>query len=137
MTTTSTLKTEKDNPNTPLWTDGGGTILCSPHAGNYLTSAIDARPRARTHRTPLGTWDLMTSEEVAVLRLEFGPLICETCHGPFVPPPEVGDRVAVTFDRSWGEGRVVGIDEEPLRWVVLLDNKRRVSLRRYEIEAAP
>lgn len=59
-----------------LWTDDGGQILCADHAGGYLTSAIAARPRARQHRTPLGTWDRVTAVEIAADPTLW---ICETC----------------------------------------------------------
>ena len=57
---------------TILWVSDNGDVLCANHAGSYLYSAIQARPMARTHRTPLGTWDACTSEML-------GGLPCSSC----------------------------------------------------------
>lgn len=61
---------------TTLWSNDNGSLVCERHAGNYLTAAIEARPRAHTHRTPLGTWDVV---DMADLTAEF------TAHG--LPAP--------------------------------------------------
>jgi hypothetical protein len=41
-----------------LWVSDGGDVLCDEHAGAYLRSSIQAKPKAKSHRTPLGTWDM-------------------------------------------------------------------------------
>jgi hypothetical protein len=64
--------------NTTHWSDDNGRITCSAHAGNYLTSAIQAKPNAKKHRTPMGTWEYMNIIEVAEFLAEFG-VPCETC----------------------------------------------------------
>jgi hypothetical protein len=64
--------------NTTHWSDDNGRITCSDHAGNYLQSAITAKPKAKKHRTPMGTWEYMNSLEVAVFTAECG-IPCETC----------------------------------------------------------
>lgn len=63
-----------------LWSNDNGEISCAQHGGSYLRSAIAARPRARAHRTPLGTWERLTAGEVAELARMVGrPVGCETC----------------------------------------------------------
>jgi hypothetical protein len=64
--------------NTTHWSDDNGRITCSAHAGNYLTSAIQAKPKTKKHRTPIGTWEKLDSLEVAMFMAEFG-YCCETC----------------------------------------------------------
>lgn len=62
------------------WFNDNGSICCEEHAGSYLTAAIEARPRAKSHRTPLGTWELMPADEVAeFLQYTEGKPVCETC----------------------------------------------------------
>lgn len=71
------------------WEDDNGGITCVAHAGNYLRSAIERDPLARTarsHRTPLGTYRRMTKTEVAdfqeFLAVECNIItesICEQC----------------------------------------------------------
>ena len=65
---------------TQLWCNDNGAICCTEHAGSYLRSAITARPKARTHRTPLGTWEQMTFGDIADFINETGmKVLCETC----------------------------------------------------------
>lgn len=61
-----------------FWANDNGAICCQDHAGHYLSSAISARPRAKTHRTPLGTYELLNNLEVTFLSTEYGE-ICENC----------------------------------------------------------
>ena len=62
-----------------LWAnETSGNITCQDHAGGYLTAAIGARPKARTHSTPLGKWVAMSPEWVADMVAEFGS-ICDGC----------------------------------------------------------
>ena len=70
------------------WCDDNGALTCENHAGSYLRASISASPRKRTHRTPLGTWELLTDDEVAEMRDLFRESIpgrtevCEMCdHG--------------------------------------------------------
>lgn len=66
------------NTYTSYWINDNGAIVCHDHAGNYLQSGIKARPKAKSHRTPLGRWELLTDEEVN----EWGNglrHLCETC----------------------------------------------------------
>jgi len=66
--------------NRTMWIDDNGRILCAQHAGSYLRTAIDARPRARTHRTPIGTWDRMDAMFIEEWEREIGaPPSCESC----------------------------------------------------------
>lgn len=65
---------------THLWCNDNGTIYCAEHAGSYLRSAITARPKAKTHRTPLGNWVQMDGFDIAVFIAETGiTVLCETC----------------------------------------------------------
>lgn len=59
-----------------LWAGDDGTVLCTAHAGMYLSTAVQQRPAARSHRTPLGTWDRLTKAEIASDPEVF---VCETC----------------------------------------------------------
>lgn len=67
------------------WMDDNGQTVCDEHAGSYLRSAIEARPKARTHHTPLGMWEQMTDEDVSeftAMLAEHGIArthVCETC----------------------------------------------------------
>jgi len=64
----------------PLWSNDNGEISCAEHGGSYLRSAITARPKARAHRTPLGTWERLTRADLAELARMVGrPVGCETC----------------------------------------------------------
>lgn len=62
-----------------LWAnETNGTVSCHDHAGAYLESAITARPKAKTHSTPLGVWYVMPADEVANMTAEFG-VLCDGC----------------------------------------------------------
>lgn len=70
------------------WCDDNGMLTCEDHAGSYLRSAITASPRRTSHRTPLGTWELLTADEVTEMRNLFSEYgtnrteVCEMCdHG--------------------------------------------------------
>lgn len=63
-----------------LWSNDNGEISCAEHGGSYLRSGISARPNARAHRTPLGTWERVTRADLAELERMVGrPVGCETC----------------------------------------------------------
>lgn len=65
---------------TRLWANDNGAIVCEEHAGAYLRSAIEARPKARTHKTPLGTNYMMTDAEVAeFMEACEVTVVCESC----------------------------------------------------------
>lgn len=51
-----------------LWVSNGGVITCANHGGAYLQAAVEARPKARRHTTPLDVWDLMLTPEGGDLR---------------------------------------------------------------------
>jgi len=55
-----------------LWVSDNGDVTCAEHAGMYLRSSIEAKPKAQSHRTPLGTWDAYASNLL-------GGLPCSTC----------------------------------------------------------
>lgn len=66
------------------WTDDNGAITCEAHAGNYLTCGIAASPKATEHHTPLGTFELLTDDEVVEFQAFLderlgGGSPCETC----------------------------------------------------------
>jgi hypothetical protein len=55
--------------NQRLWISDNGDAVCEEHAGMYLRSSIQRKPKAIKHRTPLDNWSLY-----------FGNLlVCETC----------------------------------------------------------
>jgi hypothetical protein len=60
------------------WTNDGGMSLCNEHAGDYLHSAIQSKPNAKTHRTPMGTWERLTDEDVTYFTGKGIPC-CENC----------------------------------------------------------
>lgn len=60
------------------WSDDNGAICCETHAGAYLTASIGAKPKAKSHRTPLGTYELMSEDDVTYFITECGEP-CETC----------------------------------------------------------
>lgn len=70
-----------------FWENDNGTIYCEEHAGNYLRCGIKAEPKAKTHHTPLGTWTLMSRQDVtdfeAFLLDHYGREVscCEGCRG--------------------------------------------------------
>lgn len=66
------------NTYTTYWSNPNGAIICSNHAGNYLRSAIQAHPKRMEHDTPLGTYELISDEEIEWCEEEFG-YSCETC----------------------------------------------------------
>lgn len=69
-----------EQPAVTLWSNDNGEISCAEHGGSYLRSAISARPAARAHRTPLGTWERLTRADLAELERMMGrPVGCETC----------------------------------------------------------
>jgi len=55
-----------------LWVSDNGSVTCAKHAGTYLQLAIQHRPNAITHKTPLDTWSLYAEHLL-------GGLPCETC----------------------------------------------------------
>ena len=60
------------------WNLTNGQVTCHDHAGAYLTAGITARPKARTHSTPLGKWEVMDPADVADMTAEYGA-ICDGC----------------------------------------------------------
>jgi len=69
------------------WENDQQRVTCVDHAGSYLQASIQQRPRAKTHRTPLGEWMLLSSSDVAEIhemRREFdlptSDSICEICN---------------------------------------------------------
>lgn len=71
-TTSEKVKAQIQVTNERLWVSDNGSVTCDNHAGVYLASEIKAKPKAKSHRTPLGTWDAYA------LNL-LGGLPCETC----------------------------------------------------------
>lgn len=60
------------------WENDNGQAVCSAHAGNYLTTAVEQYPKRKKHVTPLGTWYEMPADEVAYMTETYGGA-CETC----------------------------------------------------------
>lgn len=57
-----------------LWVSDNGDVVCEEHAGMYLRSAIQAKPKATKHDTPLNNWSLYFTN-----LLGGENLVCETC----------------------------------------------------------
>ena len=57
---------------TQLWVSDNGDVTCANHAGVYLSAAIQAKPKAKSHLTPLGSWHSYAS-------IDLGGLPCSTC----------------------------------------------------------
>lgn len=57
-----------------LWVSDNGDVTCDDHAGMYLRCAIEAKPNAKKHRTPLDSWSLYFTN-----LLGGENLVCETC----------------------------------------------------------
>jgi hypothetical protein len=57
-----------------LWVSDNGDAVCEEHAGMYLRSSIQRKPKAIKHRTPLGNWSLYFTHLIGG-----GNLVCETC----------------------------------------------------------
>lgn len=73
-----------------LWISNGGRVACAQHGGGYLEAAIRARPKARTHVTPLDHWTRATAADRAEWLAAVGtPLACETCAEIARPRAEV------------------------------------------------
>ena len=72
MTTSEMVQAQITPSNERLWVSEDGDVTCQNHAGAYLSSAIKAKPKAITHRTPLDTWDAYASNLL-------GGLPCSTC----------------------------------------------------------
>jgi hypothetical protein len=47
-----------------IYLDDNGRRTCADHGGEYLRASIQQNPTARYHHTPLGTWELMTAEQI-------------------------------------------------------------------------
>lgn len=55
-----------------------GSICCEEHTGAYLTASLQAKPKAKTHKTPLGAWQKMDETLVEELSAQYGA-ICDGC----------------------------------------------------------
>ncbi len=60
------------------YTSNGGELICSHHAGAYLTAELTARPNGRKFTTPLGVWERLSFDEVGEMFEQLG-FCCETC----------------------------------------------------------
>jgi hypothetical protein len=66
-----------------LWVSDNGDVICEEHAGVYLKLEIEAKPKAKQHKTPLDNWALYFTH-----LLGGENLVCETCvpwHSPEHP----------------------------------------------------
>jgi hypothetical protein len=57
-----------------LWVSDDGDVVCEDHAGVYLKSAIENKPNAKAHSTPLDQWSLYFTH-----LLGGENLVCEVC----------------------------------------------------------
>lgn len=61
---------------TDIYLDDNGRCTCADHAGEYLAASLKANPGAQFHRTPLGTWERFTADDIRI----FGDDIeCDEC----------------------------------------------------------
>jgi len=65
---TKTISTER------LWVSDEGEVTCEKHGGMYLMSAIQAKPKAIKHKTPLDNWSLYFTHLLGGENLK-----CESC----------------------------------------------------------
>lgn len=72
MTTSQQVQAQLPKSNERLWVSDNGNVLCDNHAGTYLRTAIQAKPKAKTHRTPLDIWTSYSLNRI-------GGLPCEVC----------------------------------------------------------
>ncbi|CAB4178020.1 hypothetical protein UFOVP1462_24 [uncultured Caudovirales phage] len=71
-TTSEQVKAQIEFDGRRLWVSDNGDVTCEEHAGMYLHCAIEAKPKAKSHRTPLGTWDAFSMRDL-------GALPCSVC----------------------------------------------------------
>jgi hypothetical protein len=57
-----------------LWVSDNGDVVCENHAGTYLKCAIEAKPKAIEHSTPLDNWGLYFTHLIGGANL-----VCEVC----------------------------------------------------------
>lgn len=63
-----------------IWSDDNGLLTCERHAGATLKGAIAAAPRRRTHRTSLGTYEVVPEADLRALDvLVPGGAVCAEC----------------------------------------------------------
>lgn len=64
-----------------IWVDLNGRTVCDEHLGNYASSALKKRPKAKSITTPITKWSVMKEEEVNYLSKKYckGGTICESC----------------------------------------------------------
>ena len=63
-----------------IWSNDNGALVCEKHAGYNLSSAIEHAPKRKSHRTELGTYELLSPDECAELSVAFGGVpLCESC----------------------------------------------------------
>lgn len=67
--------------------DPDGRISCIAHVGNYATAAIAARPNADEWDTPLGTWYVMTADDIEQFTAAGLTAACECCQFEATPAP--------------------------------------------------
>jgi hypothetical protein len=72
FTTSEQVKAQIKFDDRRLWVSDNGDVTCDEHAGAYLKSAVTQKPKAISHRTPLGTWDAFTINLL-------GGLPCSVC----------------------------------------------------------
>ncbi len=67
---------DDDEATNHLYLDDNGRATCADHAGAYLKTSILSIPDAQFHKTPLGTWERFTADDI---RLFGDGIDCETC----------------------------------------------------------
>jgi hypothetical protein len=61
------------------YTNDNGMIVCARHGGQYLADAIAAKPNAKRHPTPLGTWKIVDAAMLADFAAMDFTCCCEVC----------------------------------------------------------
>jgi hypothetical protein len=59
-----------------IYLNDNGRCTCADHAGEYLRTSIMEKPNAQFHKTPLGTWEKFSADDI---RLFGDEINCEEC----------------------------------------------------------
>jgi hypothetical protein len=68
-------------PTQRIWVDLGGRSVCDEHLGNYASSALKKRPKAKSITTPITKWQIMPEADVSRFSKKYrkGGTLCESC----------------------------------------------------------
>jgi hypothetical protein len=57
-----------------IYLNDNGRCTCPDHAGEYLRKSIEEKPDAQYHKTPLGTWERFSVEDIRSYGID-----CDEC----------------------------------------------------------